>query len=119
MNDPRWQKMLDWRDEEESKLSPTSKALARPPAPDRQLRKFRKALEEDDAREIDEAQETLTNIQSIQSQLAPEPGNLLGNLDKITTDFAVSGVKNKQRKNVKRKNGKRKNRKRKSNNGCF
>ena len=99
MNDPRWQKMLDWRDEEESKLSPTSKALPRPPAPDRQLRKFRKALEEDDAREMEKDLETLTNIQSIQSQLAPDPGNLLGNLDKITTDFAATSVANKQKEN--------------------
>ena len=98
MSDDRWQKMLDWRDQEESKLSPTSKALPRPPDPSRQLRRIRKAMDEDTESDMAEGREIFKNIRSIQDQLAPEPGNLQGNLEKIESKFASKAVSEKEKR---------------------
>ena len=98
MSDDRWQKMLDWRDQEESKLSPTSKALPRPPDPSRQLRRIRKAMDEDTESDMAEGREIFKNIRSIQDRLAPEPGNLQGNLEKIESKFASKAVSEKEKR---------------------
>jgi hypothetical protein len=88
--DERWQRMLAWRDEQESKLSPTSKALPRPPEPDRKFREFRKALAEDE-----EKSKFNSNLSYIDNSF--ESNQLQNKLDKIATDYNIKDIHEKER----------------------